>query len=120
MGGEDLFDKSQLMKGTIEGSILKIISKQKVYGYEILEILKQNGFSEITEGTIYPILLRLENQKYIFSERKPSPIGPYRKYYIISDKGINYLEEFINQWSIIYKTVCKILFGEDLINENIK
>lgn len=51
---------SQMLKGTLEGCILAIISKNETYGYEISKQLETYGFGEIAEGTIYPLLLRLE------------------------------------------------------------
>ena len=50
---------SQMLKGTLEGCIMAIISRQPTYGYEIAEQLKNYGFGQIAEGTIYPLLLRL-------------------------------------------------------------
>ena len=54
---------TQMLKGTLEGCILKVISKNETYGYEISEALKDYGFSNISEGTIYPLLLRLEKNQ---------------------------------------------------------
>lgn len=51
---------SQMLKGTLEGCILKVISQKETYGYEISEKLGEYGFADILEGTIYPLLLRLE------------------------------------------------------------
>ena len=53
---------SQMLKGTLEGCIMAIISRQPTYGYEIAEQLKNYGFGQIAEGTIYPLLLRLEKK----------------------------------------------------------
>lgn len=50
-----MYDKSQLMRGTLEGCILKILSKSTSYGYEIVTTLLGYGFKDIKEGTIYPI-----------------------------------------------------------------
>ena len=69
-----VYDKSQMMRGTLEGCILKIIRQRTTYGYEILEYLKQIGFMDIAEGTIYPLLLRLEKQGVICAEMRPSPL----------------------------------------------
>ncbi len=112
------FDKSQLMRGTLEGCILKIISEKTTYGYEILLSLKSRGFSDISEGTIYPLLLRLEKQGSIVSSLLPSPLGPKRKYYSITDDGRRYLLSFINSWKQISNSVSEII-GEDeeLYNE---
>lgn len=51
---------SQMLKGTLSGCILAIISREETYGYEIAEKLSGYGFGKIAEGTIYPLLLRLE------------------------------------------------------------
>ena len=51
---------SQMLKGTLEGCILAIISRRETYGYEIAQTLGSFGFGKIAEGTIYPLLLRLE------------------------------------------------------------
>lgn len=105
------FDKSQLMRGTLEGCILKVISRNTTYGYEILEYLKKHGFSDISEGTLYPLLLRLEKQGNIESSLLPSPLGPRRKYYSITEKGIEYLLEFELCWNALSKNVGKIIDG---------
>lgn len=55
-----MYDKSQLMRGTLEGCILKILSQNTSYGYEIVTTLLGYGFKDIKEGTIYPLLVRLE------------------------------------------------------------
>lgn len=93
-----MFDKTQLMRGSLEGCILKIIEKKVTYGYEIMEQLRLIGFQDMSEGSIYPILLRLEKQDYIRSTRKASPLGPKRKYYTISDLGKAYLSSFYESW----------------------
>lgn len=107
-----MFDKTQLMRGSLEGCILKIIDKKLTYGYEIMEELKTVGFDDISEGSIYPILLRLEKQKNITSQLIDSPLGPKRKYYTISEEGKEYLQSFYECWKHIYSTV-NILFYEE-------
>lgn len=109
MDNELLFDKSQLMRGNLEGCILKIISIKTTYGYEILEYLRRNGFESLTEGTIYPLVLRLEKIGYVRFEMRASPLGPQRKYYSITDKGTAYLEDFQLCWSRINESVKNIL-----------
>lgn len=105
------FDKSQLMRGTLEGCILKVISRKTTYGYEILEYLKRHGFSDIAEGTLYPLLLRLEKQGNIDSRLLPSPLGPRRKYFSITEKGREYLREFESCWRSLAESVGKIIDG---------
>ena len=107
------FDKSQLLRGTLEGCILKIISKQTTYGYEILESLRQHGFTELSEGTIYPILLRLEKQGNLKSQLLPSPLGPKRKYFSITAQGLAYLSSFEESWMWISRLTQQILAEEE-------
>lgn len=106
-----MFDKTQMMKGILEGSILKIIDDRSTYGYKILEYLKVNGFDDITEGTIYSILLRLEKQNYIIAELQSSPLGPKRKYYSLTDDGRKYLKLFRDCWLELSEAVNHILIG---------
>ena len=58
-------DRSQMMKGILEGCILKVIGDKETYGYEIVDQMQKYGFEEMKEGTLYPLLLRLEKKKYI-------------------------------------------------------
>lgn len=64
-----MYDKTQLMRGSLEGCILKIIEQHMTYGYEILMNMKEAGWIDVTEGTLYPILLRLEKLHYIRAEK---------------------------------------------------
>ena len=108
------YDRSQLMRGTLEGCILKIICLETTYGYEILEQLRRIGFEEVSEGTIYPLLLRLEKQKSIEAELRPSPLGPRRKYYTITPAGREYLRSFEECWCQMSGAVSNLLErGED-------
>ncbi|WP_347488567.1 PadR family transcriptional regulator [Desulfoscipio sp. XC116] len=108
-----MFDKSQLMRGTLEGCILKIISLKITYGYEIMLTLNAYGFEDIREGTIYPLLVRLEKKGFITAEFKPSPLGPSRKYYAIAAEGMETLKEFESYWKSISKAVNTIFVLEE-------
>lgn len=92
-------DKSQLLKGVLEGCILKIIKhKGEAYGYEIVTELREYGFGQCTEGTIYPLLTRIEKKRLLKSIKKESPFGPMRKYYLLTELGEKELEEFYDVW----------------------
>ena len=106
-----MIDKSQLMRGTLEGCIVKIISNKETYGYEIVTKLQNYGFNDVKEGSTYPILLRLEKKDIITSVYKNSPLGPKRKYYILTDTGKKFLNEFESIWIDVKNTVDKILEG---------
>lgn len=103
---------SQMLKGTLEGCILKVISEKETYGYEISETLKTYGFSDIAEGTIYPMLLRLEKNGLIAAVKKESPVGPMRKYFSLTDEGILELEKFHKNWKELDEAV-NTLFGKE-------
>lgn len=103
------FDKAQLMRGTLEGCILKVICNKTTYGYEIITCLKRYGFEDLAEGTIYPLLMRLEKQGNITSTLLPSPLGPKRKYFSITRQGREYLTEFETYWTFLSNNVDRIL-----------
>ena len=112
-------DKSQLMKGILEGCILKIMDKSETYGYEIVVKLQENGFQDVREGTLYPLLLRLEKKKLISATYKPSPLGPNRKYYVLTRDGRDYLDSFLKSWKEICISVNQIFYIENMKEERI-
>ncbi len=85
---------SQMLKGILEGCILAVISREETYGYEISEQLMEYGFGKITEGTVYPLLLRLEKNGLVRATYRASDMGPRRKYYTLTAEGRDALEEF--------------------------
>lgn len=85
---------SQMLKGILEGCILAIIKEKETYGYEISQKLESYGFGTVTEGTIYPLLLRLEKNQFVNAIFKDSQVGPRRKYYLLTEKGKDELELF--------------------------
>lgn len=89
---------SQMLKGTLEGCILKVISDQETYGYQILQQLRAYGFGDMAEGTIYPLLLRLEKNGLIKGEYRDSELGPKRKYFSITTAGKRELAGFRQNW----------------------
>ncbi|WP_312652656.1 PadR family transcriptional regulator [Proteiniclasticum sp.] len=107
-----MIDQSQLNRGTLEGCIVKIISMEETYGYEIVSRLQGFGFEDVKEGTIYPILVRLEKKGIISSVYKESPLGPKRKYYFMTKIGEEFLREFIMVWNDVRDSVDRILKGE--------
>lgn len=109
-----MYDQTQLLKGTLEGCILKVISLKTTYGYEIVTGLSRLGFPDIKEGTIYPLLIRLEKKGLVSSEFRPSELGPSRKYYTLTGEGKALLREFIITWAQISDSINHILELEEL------
>ena len=102
---------TQILKGLLEGCILKIVNNNETYGYEICEKLIEFGFKDISEGSVYPILIRLEKKKLLYSVMKKSPLGPMRKYYYLTEEGVTELKEFISSWEEIKKNIDNVLEG---------
>lgn len=105
-------EKAQMLKGLLEGCILEIISKEETYGYVITEMLNSYGFDELNEGSVYPVLIRLEKKGYVNSETRKSDVGPRRKYFTISQEGEAFLAAFKRLWIDISGTVDKIMEGD--------
>lgn len=103
-------DDTQLMKGILEGCVLAIIAKGETYGYEILTEMETVGFDKIGEGTLYPVLTRLDKNGYISCRKAKSPMGPIRKYYTITVTGQVYLDSFKENYSKIMDSANKVLF----------
>lgn len=107
-------DQSQLVRGILEGCILKIIGDGETYGYEIVERLKEYGFREVNEGTVYPLLIRLEKNRWVTHTKRESPQGPKRKYFTLTPEGLEEVRDFQSQWRLLQHTVNNILnFQED-------
>ena len=92
---------TEMLKGTLEGIVLAILSGRSAYGYEITAWLREQGFSDIAEGTVYALLIRIEQRGLVDVEKVPSEKGPPRKVYTLNDAGRDYLDEFWRTWSFL-------------------
>lgn len=99
----------QLLKGVFEMAVLGIVAKQETYGYEILMTLEKSGFDTINEGTLYPVLTRLDKQGCVTCRKGHSPLGPIRKYYTITDEGVKRLQLFQIEFEQLFNQVMAIL-----------
>lgn len=90
--------QSQKLKGFLEGCVLQILSKKSCYSQELVLIMQSQGFSTVTDGTLFPLLLRLEKEDLFVIEKRPSATGPARKYYSLNEKGKKLLEEYREEW----------------------
>ncbi|SDM54198.1 PadR family transcriptional regulator, regulatory protein PadR [Fictibacillus solisalsi] len=100
---------SQMLKGVLEGCLLAVISKGEIYGYEMIEKLEAYGFTMVSEGSIYPILLRMKKEELVTTTLKPSPTGPKRKYYSLTPKGVKELKDFRERWFQLSNSVSNLL-----------
>jgi PadR family transcriptional regulator PadR len=100
--------KIQMRKGTLDFSILLIISKGKAYASTIIESLKWADLI-IVEGTLYPLLNRLKRNGILDYEWEESKSGPPRKYYSLTKKGEEVLISLIDSWSDLNKSITKLI-----------
>lgn len=98
---------SQFRKGVLELCILTILSKQDAYVSDLIESLKESKLI-VVEGTMYPLLMRLKNDGFLTYQWVESKSGPPRKYYRISESGMDYLSQLENAWEAMTKTVNEI------------
>lgn len=92
---------SEMLKGVLEGIVLEIINRDEIYGYEIVKRLSALGFEGIAEGTVYALLVRLERNRLVNIVKKPSEIGPPRKFYTLNERGRNELMSFWTRWEFL-------------------
>ena len=92
---------TEMLKGILEGIVLAILAGRPTYGYEITAWLREQGFSDIAEGTIYALLIRIEQRGLVDVEKVPSEKGPPRKVYSLNVQGREYLQEFWRTWSFL-------------------
>ncbi len=92
---------TEMLKGTLEGIVLAILTLRPAYGYEITARLREQGFSDIAEGTIYALLIRIERRGLVDVEKAPSEMGPPRKVYSLNAAGRDYLNEFWGTWGFL-------------------
>ena len=92
---------TEMLKGTLEGIVLAILSGRSAYGYEITAWLRDQGFADIAEGTVYALLIRIEQRGLVDVEKVPSEKGPPRKVYSLNAQGREYLDEFWKTWSFL-------------------
>ncbi|MDR2976066.1 MAG: PadR family transcriptional regulator [Streptococcaceae bacterium] len=100
---------AQLLKGTLDGALLIVISRGETYGYEIAEKLVKMGFLAIAAGTIYPVLQKLEREEYIVGVMRKSSEGPKRKYFTITAHGEKRLSDFLTDWESLCTAMSQLI-----------
>ena len=98
---------TQLKKGVLELCVLSAVKNSESYGYELVEIISRH--IEISEGTIYPLLRRLTNERYFETYLVESTGGPPRKYYRLTAKGEKFRAGLAAEWDRLVDGVSKLL-----------
>lgn len=103
---------TEMLKGTLEGIVLAVLAEQPAYGYEITARLREQGFTDLVEGTVYALLIRVEQRGFVDVQKVPSEKGPPRKVYALNPRGREQLAEFWTTWAFLAERI------EDLRNHS--
>jgi PadR family transcriptional regulator PadR len=108
--------RRELARGTAELAVLSVLSSGRRYGYELLRLLQgtSRGLLEIREGTLYPLLHRLEDAGYIVATWQAEGRDRPRKYYAITADGRGHVALLRAEWSGLVHAMHELLttFGE--------
>jgi DNA-binding PadR family transcriptional regulator len=97
-----------MLKGVLEGCVLELIGREETYGYEITRRLNALGFTDVVEGTVYTILVRLEKSKLVDIDKRPSDMGPPRKFYALNEAGRGQLQKFWDKWAFVASKIDEL------------
>jgi PadR family transcriptional regulator PadR len=100
---------SQLLKGVLSLLLLQLLAEQESYGYQVVQRLHKDGFTDILDGTVYPALARLEREGRVSSRLVSSSSGPARKYYRLTSAGHRALTEGTANWFALADIVGTVL-----------
>jgi len=103
--------KSDLPQGTLDLLVLQVLSVEPLHGYAIAQRLKQMSHEvvQVTQGTLYPALHRLENRGFLGADWKPSDTGREAKFYKMTRKGRAHLEAESASWERLTGAIAAIL-----------
>ena len=102
---------TELLKGTLEGIVLAYLAQRPAYGYEITASLREMGFVDLAEGTVYALLIRVERRGFVDVVKVPSEKGPPRKVYTLNAAGQVHLTEFWRTWSFLTEQLEQLRQG---------
>lgn len=103
----------QMLKGVLSLLLLHLLAEEESYGHEIVKRLRAEGMPDLTEGTVYPAMARLEREGRVSARLIPSSSGPARKYYRPTAEGHAALEAGKRAWAAQAAIVATI-FGRPL------
>jgi PadR family transcriptional regulator PadR len=106
----------ELKRGTLEMLLLRLLTRREMYGYEIVTALheRSGGRLEITDGTLYPVLYRLERDGHVEARWQTPERGVPRKYYRVTERGATELATLVDEWRSFVEAVAGLLdTGQD-------
>jgi PadR family transcriptional regulator PadR len=104
---------AQLRKGILELCMLALLANEERYGYQIAQGLTDSAGLSVHEGTIYPLLSRLQREGSVEAQWRESPAGPPRKYYHLTTTGRHLFEAQASSWKAIAQAVDILLEESD-------
>lgn len=102
---------TELLKGTLEGMVLALLAVRPAYGYEITAWLREQGFTVTAEGTVYALLVRIEQRGLVDVEKVPSGKGPPRQGYTLNARGGGVPREFWRSWTFLTERIEQLKQG---------
>ena len=101
--------RTQLLRGVLDLCLLAVVAEEPAYGYEMTKRLRARGLTMVGEGSIYPLLGRLERNGLVETHRAASNGGPPRKYYRASREGQRALAAGVTEWRAARDAVDAVL-----------
>lgn len=104
----------ELKRGTLEMVLLRLLNDRDMYGYEIVTTLQRrsDGNFEIKDGTLYPVLYRLEKAGFVEPEWQTQERGVPRKYYRVTTAGRKEVNRLVEEWRAFAGAIDQLLEGE--------
>jgi PadR family transcriptional regulator PadR len=101
----------ELKRGSLELIVLHLLDGGEAYGYEIVSKLtaETNGALEVTDGTLYPVLYRLERAGFVSVRWETPERGVPRKYYRLTDPGREELARLTHEWTSFARAMARLL-----------
>lgn len=97
--------ETQARKGLLELCVLNVISRERLYGYDVVRALAAAGSLQAAEGTVYPLLARLRREGMVEATIEESALGPPRKYFALTAQGVATMRRMNRLWDSIAASV---------------
>ncbi len=100
--------RSLMLRGVLDLCVLALLEQEAVYGYEVVQKLADCGL-EVADGSVYPLLARLQRSELVASELRAGTGGPPRRYHLLTEQGSNVLAEGRAVWGATAAAVDGLL-----------
>jgi PadR family transcriptional regulator PadR len=104
--------QTQLLRGALDMCLLALLRAERAHGYDLVRRLQGAGFEQVSYGTVYPLLTRMRRLGLVADESQPSPSGPPRKVYALTEAGQERLNAWSRQWTAFVALVDTTLLEE--------